>query len=247
MKKREMRFFFFVFCLLSLFNFTTFAKQAPPPPFGVLSDEEVYAKLKAKLENQANHYITRQVKRLGNKTVQFESFISCEGDYSMIPTIFGAYPEYHNWILNNINVKPGGDSYFIRITDVQTSPEARDILTLSFHFNLPLFKMPMERVFHMKSYSTAKSYTVEAESVPNSKAPIGSLNAYMKVFPAGRDRLWVYLSGQSILKSWLLYEAMPESILNSESGERVGIVVSNYQTEENRRQALGKNKKAHSE
>ena len=83
-----------------------------------------------------------------------------------------------------------------------------------------------------------RSITVYGETLVHPEASIAKAKGTLKVFRAPQpNRLWFYFTGESLFRSWIFYEALPERLLTRESGERVLTVIENYQQEEQRRRA----------
>lgn len=208
---------------------------AAPLPAGVPAEDPILAKLRPILKNQGD-FVQRQVKRIGNLTLSMESFISTEGDLEYARRIFSDPATYPKWALTNINVKTSGGSYFVKIVDLVPDPKDPQQLTGIFFADLPVVKVEMKKVFRVFSENDKGSITVHLESASDDKSELGRTHGELKIYPAEGEpgRLWMYANTSVVLKHWLLYEALPEKLLNRESGERLQTIVDNYQREESR-------------
>jgi len=223
-----MRFCLAVVCFPLLF--CAAASAISPEP-----DSIVLPRLRQKLKGQTELSV-RTVKKAGNRTVEFESILCQEGDIKFAPEILANISEYGRWALKNINVHPGGGTYYLQINALTVDPKTPDILKSDTILNLPVFHKEIQREFKMHGERKGDVFTLAGEALPNEKSLIEDAGGYMRVYPAEGmpGRVWIYVHGSATLRNWFIYEALPERLLTSETGERIQIVLDNYLNEEER-------------
>jgi hypothetical protein len=206
--------------------------------------QDVQHALQKTLEGQGD-IIKRYVRRLGEKTIEMQSFLSIEGNLGQASKILPDFPRIPAWALANINTSPSGRNYYFKITGA--TPEGKDLITFDFTLDLPLYKHRGARKFRFQSETAGEGLLVSAEAVPEPESVISSTNARLYVFRAGASepgRVWLAIIARMVIRPWLLYEALPERLIASESTERLETVIANYQAEEDKRSAKGKTVKA---
>jgi hypothetical protein len=220
--------------LLALLLFTTLpllAERRPDP-----TDDEAYKKLQDILKKQSGPYNVRQITRVGKNTVEFEAFISLEADSKLYKKILGDFKNYPQWAIKNINNKPSGGTYYIKIKELKVSPADPNLLIGIIFIDLPIMRHNFIGEFKLSSEETPKSYTVIGKMISGPQSILESADGMMKIFPAENkpSYRWIYVRSNVVLRNWLLYEAMPEKLLKRESGDRIQIVLDNYLDEEDR-------------
>jgi hypothetical protein len=201
------------------------ALQVPP-------DDQIYQVLKATLKGQGD-LLRKKVKRLGNKTIELEVFISAEADTHAAANILANFERFPIWALRGINERPSGKSYHLKILGA-TWNKPLSILTVRVAFDLPFFHHRGEREFRVETISQKEIFTLKTQTLPAEDAMITFAQGLMKVFPAEgeKGRAWIYFKGQATLRYWLLYEAFPETMVGRETADRVQTLINNYQREE---------------
>ena len=205
--------------------------------FEPLPDAEILSKLKERIGTQTYVVSRKLIRHDSDLSIELESMMAFEGDYPIVTQTLNEPKRFREWALNNINLRPNGNSYFIHIVDLLSDARRPQVVTILFDFNLPLFKEPLRRTWVLTSQETeqefGKVFTLEADTDQGAASPLGSAFAIAKVFRRA-DSVWMYLSGRVRLRNWLLYQAMPDSILGTESGERLEIIIANYLLEQSR-------------
>lgn len=211
--------------------------HALPSSVFCLDTEEatLFAQMKKAFAHGTDDY-QRSFERLGNKALAIDLMISTEGDYSLARKLLADVPKLRTWALKNINQAPGGGNYRLQILDLATPKPDKSIVLGRFNMRLPMMQRELERHFQTTTSYTAEVFTLTASSIPEDDSLIDSATLKLRVFPAPKSnyRLWVSLRAHVKFKSWLVYEALPDKLIQRELGERALIVVDNYLSEENR-------------
>jgi hypothetical protein len=198
-------------------------------------DAEILATLKNRLGGE-QETVQREVKRTPNRTIEITNFILAEMDPKLAPAILADYRHY-DWVLTDINRRPTGGTYFALLLGLSVEPQTPDPLIVKFAFDLPLFNKPHEAPFKMETHTDRGVFTLNAEAMDTS-GTFTHAEVALKLFPAPRSGYsYLFVKGEAQLRSWVLYEALPEKLLNRESGERVRIILDNYLREETARRA----------
>lgn len=196
-------------------------------------------KAKSVLQSKNGDYNERKITRLGNNTIGMEAFAVVDADWVMLRAIISNFAAYPNWIPKNINDRPGGGKYYVQLKDMRLNSSDPNLLETHLLIHLPALNLDLERKFKLEFEGLTKEdvYTLTAEGIPSAESPVAALSAYIQFFrPSKKDsKVWIYASGTVTLRNWLLYESLPERLLNRESGDRVQILLDNYLTEENRK------------
>lgn len=202
-----------------------------------MSDGEAFKLAQNVLKNHSGPYNERSIKRIGNKTILFDSFVSMEADTKLFPAILNDIQNYSQWALKNINTRPNGGNYYIKVLDLKPEPGNTHALRNFISVDLPLFKHNLQALVKIYPEETPNVYTVKMEMAPDERSILVGAKAIMKAFPAEnrQNYKWIFVRAQVLLRHWLLYEALPDKLLKKESGERVQIVLDNYADEEERR------------
>jgi hypothetical protein len=212
-----MKSFFFVFLLV---NFA-------------FADEIPFSELKKTLTGQGD-VLRKTFKRLGDKTISFESMASLEGDFKKTPKILTDVKNWGTWALQNINVGPEGKNYFLQINGIDWKKELADQIGIIFSIKLPIFKHEGTRRFVVSHRTEPNHVHIGVTAPVEPQSVIESCEGSLDVYPAEKeaDRLWIGLKGTIKLRNWILYEALPEKLISNEAGERIQTVLINYQKEE---------------
>lgn len=220
------------FLLLFVFCAQTLAVTLP-------SDAEVYNRVRDKLKGQGD-YVKRDIHKAGNKTIEFETFISLEGDIKLAPEIIGNIADYGKWALNGVNKKPSGGHYFLQFRSLEEKPPHSKILRADVVIVLPIFEKELQRDFKLETSQNGDVLTLSGEALPNENSPIATAEGFVRIYPAEgmSGRVWIYVKGRAQLRSWILYEAIPERLMFGETGERIMIMLENYLVEEERLREL---------
>ncbi len=174
---------------------------------------------------------------MGNRKISLEAFISMEADWNILKRISQKVSDFPIWALPNINNRGSGETFYIQITGMKADPFNPNNIDLQLVLALPALKIPIGRTFHFdfpptedKNIFSMKITTLQAED-----SPVENLSGYFHFFrnPQNPTRIWVYLDISVILTHWLVYESLPERLLSRESGERIRILIENYQSFEN--------------
>lgn len=200
------------------------------------TDEEALAKLTKVLSKQVPPYSERHIQRVGNKTILFEAYIAVEADAKLTATILSDFKNIPNWALININNKPGGGTYYVKVQEIKPDPKDSSLLNGFFKIDVPVFKSVLHGVFKLSSEEKASVFNFRGKMIPDTNSVLDSADAVLKSFPTPKKSpfRWIYVYSTVVLRNWLLYEAFPERLLKRESGERIQIVLDNYQNEEER-------------
>jgi len=207
------------------------------------SNAEILKSLSGKLAGQSGDYLIRHVQRMGNKTIEMETMIATDGDPKLANAILTDFAHYRNWMLQGLNHRPAGGEYLLKIRDFAIKPGDPSVLVANVTFDLPLFKIDLLYAIKVGTKKENDGLTITAEALPQpansglGESPIKSTEAFAKIFPAPkhRDVVWIYLKGRTVLNNWLLYEALPDKVLERETGDRLQIIVDNYHREESQK------------
>lgn len=228
-----------LFCFLLLFSaFTSLCPHAQG--LTLLPDAEIYKQVRSQLKGQSD-FIKRDIHKAGKKTIEFEAYISQDGDIKLAPEILSNIGDYGRWVLRGINKKPGGGSYYLQFRSLREDPPGSKTLRSDFVFVLPLLRKEMQRDFRMGTTAQKGDvFTLSGEALPNEKSPLEAAEGILRLYPAEGmpGRVWIYIKGYARLRNWLLYEALPERLMAGETGERIQLILDNYMAEEERLRAL---------
>lgn len=215
------------FIVLLALAFTATATAEVPAKY-----QEIFNKLKAvRVEHPCDKPI-RKVERLGDNTISLESFVCMDADFAMFKKIAGDIDHYDAWLLNKMNEKPDGGTYFIKFTSLQATPEPS--IKLGYKIDIPFFKKEKVKTFKVRTESEKGIFILSGEGVQDPESYMHFARSTMYAFPAPGQphEVWVYVEGKTKLKNSLLYQAMPEKMLRTEAGDRVGKILENYQARE---------------
>lgn len=196
--------------------------------------QTAYQIVNTELSSKRGDYFKRTVKRVGNQTIEMEGVASINGRLENFYEIAKNVPAYRTWALPNINQRPAGGQYLVKILDLKPVPQKTNQLIAEFGINLPGIQRKISRGFSIFTEKGTNDVTVTCESNQDKDSILSSLTGYIIAFPAPkqRERLWVYFKGRTQLESWLLYQAIPEKLLAHESSDRIQTVLDNFGSEE---------------
>jgi len=199
----------------------------PSPP-------SAYASLQRELSLKNGDFFKRVVRRAGNNTIDLEGYAALGGTLENFYEIAKDVPSYRKWALQGINQKPGGGKYLVQILDLKPHPQRMNVLGALFGINFPGIQAKIEKDFLIHVGRDRQSVTVACESLKAPDLILSSLNGFITAFeaPKQKERLWIYFKGRALLRSWLLYQALPEKLLSTESSERIQTVLDNFTGEE---------------
>lgn len=219
----------FIFLLLA-FQGTIFSEEIPP-------SSAILKKLEVILKNQPSDHFERTVRRMGNKTISLESFLAMEADWTLLQKIAARVSDYPTWALPNINNRGGGEKFYIQIAGMRTSPKAPQNIELDVNLTLPGLSIPIQRVFRIDfpSRNEKDVFILKVTTVAMGDSAVKDMSGFLMFFksPKYPNLVWVYADISVVLSHWIVYESLPEKLLNSESGERIRILMENYQRFEN--------------
>ncbi len=217
-------------CLLLFFSAFSYSEE-----FKVPSDKDALAAMKTVLHGK-NEYIQRSARRLGNKTLEVDCYVSMAADLATFAKVTSDFGDLRNWALFDIN-KPGPSEsgYLLELHDL--NQKEKEKLSAKFSFNLPFFTRMRGRTFKMTTHAEPKSFTLIGETQLNENSAVKMANAYMKALPAqGKPgNIWIQVKAVVVFGNRFFYEALPEKVLLREVGDRLHYLVQNYQKEESRR------------
>jgi hypothetical protein len=198
------------------------------------SSEKAYQIVNSELSTKRGDYFKRTVKRIGNQTIEMEGVAAINGKLDTFYHIAKDVPAYRTWALPNINQRPAGGQYLVKILDLKPVPKKHNQLMADFGINLPGIRRKISRGFSILTERGKNDVTVTCESNQDRDSILSSLTGYIIAFPAPqqKERLWVYFKGRTKLESWLLYQVIPEKLLAHESSDRIQTVLDNFGNEE---------------
>jgi len=199
------------------------------PLLADLPDPQMYTVIKNAIGGRKQVF-RRSLKRLGNNTIEIQAVISAEGSFKYAPKILANVKQFPEWALDNINVNSTGSDYHFQIIGATVEPKDDSILGFSFKLQVPVLSYQGSRQFKTKSVARKDVFILEGDSLPANDSVVESVNLFMRVYPADNDpnQIWIAAFGKVVLRSWLLYEALPERLVTRESAERFQTLLSNY-------------------
>jgi hypothetical protein len=219
--------FFLLFLFLSL---RAIASEFQTP-------QEIFPMLQSILKNQQSDFFQHSVKRKGNKKISLEAFISIEADWKLVPKIAQQISLYPKWVLPRINDKGGGEKFYIQFSNLTADPKDPSNINVDLILSLPGLKIPISRVFHFEYLpgSDPSNFIIKVTALESKDSPVKDLfgSVYLFRAPQNSYRVWAYLDFSVVLNHWLVYESLPERLLNREAGDRIRILMEEYQTYEN--------------
>lgn len=206
------------------------------PVQGAETDAELLTRVKAVVKGKGD-LIQREVERIGDKTLKVESFLSMEADYTWFSKIAADVNGFCGWLIKNINNKPDGGTYMVKVMNLQPNLERKDALTVDMKLDFPGLRKLISRPLYFAPDVKPTRVRIEAEMPAGADSYISSGSATLTFFPAEGEptRVWGYIDGRVKIRNWIIYEALPTRILKREASERFQTVIDNYQAEEIRR------------
>lgn len=200
--------------------------------------DQIFPKIKKTLAGKGD-MATREVQRVGNKTLLMEAFVSTDGNYDMAKKIFTNFELYPKWTLNDINKSAAGKTYKMQFQGMKWSP-SDSMMEILYELNLPVYHYTGSRKYHIEEVKSEKTLCIEVSAATLKDAFIESSKGRFYVWkaPGEKDRIWFYFRGYATIGPWIIYEALPERVVMNESGERVQTLLQNYQKEESRLYSL---------
>lgn len=190
--------------------------------------------MEKELSKKNGDYFKRTIKRAGNQTIELEGFASLNGTLAGFSRIAEDVPSYRKWVLPGLNQKPAGGNYLLQILDLKPSDSNPRVLTAEFGISFPGIQQKLHKTFLITPEPQNRLVTVSCQSLESKDLLLSSLVGFVMAFPdpKNKERLWVYFKGLAQLRSWLLYQALPEKLLVRESSERIQTVLDNFSSEE---------------
>lgn len=216
--------------LILLFLVSGFAHAFP----ALKTDAEVSAKFDATFGSQVSEQFTRSFKRRGDKTIEIETFTLLQADPKMFVKIVSDLKNAESWVLKNINVKPDGSSYFAHIREAKIDEKDPNLLHTMTYVDLPLFRKEIRRDYRLKLDSSEKVFRLKMEAIPQPGSVVESSIGELRMYPVNANYVRVYTVTYFRFHNWLLYEALPEKLMQSESSDRIQTILDNYHGEEDR-------------
>ncbi len=197
----------------------------------------IFNKIKSSLNPTTMDQFQHSVKRMGNKKITLEAFISLEADWNKLKKIATQVSDYPKWVFPRINDRGGGEKFFIQFASISALANHPNTLDIDVFLNLPALKIPVRRLFLFEPVphpdSTVFIMRVTALAVEDS--PVKDLSGFAYFFknPKNPSQIFSYLDVSVVLTHWLVYEALPERLLTRDIGDRLKILMENYQNYEN--------------
>jgi hypothetical protein len=199
------------------------------------SDQTTLQEMREVLRDKSD-FVDRKAKRLGNKVLQVDCFLSIAGDFETFKKVSSHLPGWRDWALIDINLPlPGQSEYILQLHDLLENTPS--VMTSVFSFNIPFFKNHRSRSFNTTTTLNDKALLIVGETLPAEKSAVKRAKAFMKAFPGENktSHIWVNVKAMVEFNSWFFYEALPEKVLLREVGDRLTYLAQNYQREESRR------------
>jgi hypothetical protein len=191
----------------------------------------------AELSSKQGDYVHHALRRVGDRTFEINCVISSEGNFEWATSALSDFSAYRLWVLNNINKRPGGGEYYVKVSDVGPVPGQRNKLAITFTISIGSFSYSSTRIFAMRHENKDRAFILHGESVPEPSSLVsrawGTLT--MMRAPKQENRLWIHVNGRAQHTSALLYNLLPDPPVKREAGQRVQIAIDNYLDWENRK------------
>ena len=191
--------------------------------------QEPWERTQDRLKSVVGDFTTHRLSRIGDQTFELETFISTEGDLNTAIQMLSDLNKYPQWILKNINQKPGGGEFYVKVINIIPNSLLNQI-TVVFGISVGRFSYGSERTFQMKGTKQKDRFIFEGVSLPSTSSIVSNASGTMTVFPAPgvKGRLWIHIIGRAKLKSKLLYALLPDMPAQNEAGQRVKTAIENY-------------------
>lgn len=196
--------------------------------------DETWNRVKQRLEKVESDFTTHELRRIGDQTFEFEAFTSTEGSLHSTSKMFEEIENYPKWILKNINSKPGGGQYFVKLKSLSVDSAGR-LVTLEFQVTVGSFSQASKKTFQLNPKSLPDRFVIEAIAITDQLSVVSNAGGSMTIFqsPKNKNRVWLYLKARLRVKSRLLYELLPEKPTHAEAGARLIRAIENYLEWEN--------------
>lgn len=208
--------------------------------FGIIRGEtippsaDLLPRVKSVLQSQENDYYSYTVRKLGNRKVELEGFVSLDADWNTIQTTAKKVSDYPKWIFPRINFRGKGESFYLLFNSMELVPEAPQDLKVEIALAIPAIKISVKKNFHFEFLPQANpnQWTLTTRIVDPSDSAVESFSGYAHFYrpPHRSGRVWCYLNLSLVFNSWVIYESLPERLLSTEAGERLRILMESYQT-----------------
>ncbi len=199
------------------------------PSLEGMPDDKMYQEVKKIIGNNPDVF-RRSVRRLGNRTIEMQTLLSTDGSFKYVSRILSDIKSIPDWALENINVPPPGSDYNFKILGATLDPQDPSVLGFSFRLDVPVFKYQGSRKFKLKADKRKDVFILSGEALPTTDSVVESVRTTMRVYPSEKssNRVWIAAYGTVVLRSWLLYEAMPDRMVGRESSSRIQKLLDNY-------------------
>jgi hypothetical protein len=220
-----------IFLFLTLLSLPAiYARDLPSP-------DTIFPKVQAVLKDQQTDFFQHTVRRMGNKKITLEAFVSMEAEWSLIKLISKQILEYPKWTFPHINERGDGDKFYIQFTSITNDPNNPNNIDIEITLALPGLKIPIHRSFQFEPVfpKDPNVFAVKATVLESKDSPVQDMFGYVYFFknPKNPSRVWAYSDISVVLTHWLVYESLPERLLQRETGDRIRILMENYQSFEN--------------
>ena len=179
----------------------------------------------------AGDIVKRTVKRLGDKTLELESFANIDADYDTFWNITKEFQNWNDWVLKDINKKPEGGEYYAKILRFENVPNLPQQLKIFLLLDFPVYKKSLVAHMDLLATRTEGHFTLQGKLAPKNieEAIIPRCEVTGIFFETDNpNRIQAYIKGWMVLKPWVLYQALPKKLLTKEAGNRVRRVIDNY-------------------
>jgi hypothetical protein len=216
--------------ILSLFLFFVWPALADFPP--LKTDEEVQAKFQSLFGSQTNEQFQRSFRRKGNKVIELETYAILQAQPKLFEKIMSDFKTAETWALKNINVRASGESYYAIVKDVHMDAKDPTLMHTLIRLEFPLFKQTIQRDYRLKILHNP--FRIRMEAIPQEGSSVESSLSELRMFPLNANTVKLYFISYIRIKSRILYEVIPERLIQTEAGERIQTVFDNYHAEEDR-------------
>lgn len=197
---------------------------------------EMFKKAQAVLGSVSGDFTTQKITRVPPDKVDLEVFVSGEIDTEAATKVFFEPKLYEKWALANLNVRSDGEPYRLKLTELSPIDEEGKRLKSHFDLTIPLLTTSFTRMFTVVPTRSENVTTVNAIADAVADSFLEAAKIVLKIFPApdSKSRAWVYMKGSIVLRSWIAYSALPDKMVERETGPRLHRILDNYFKEESR-------------
>ncbi len=181
---------------------------------------QVKKEMAARLAGQGD-LVRRDLKRAGNRTIELDIYLSTEMNLPLAKKVLEDFPHYRDWALKHFNTLPTGGDYRFRVNDLTPVPGKADQLGLQYSLNIPLFTRRGQQLFRLALKPAKEHVVLSAYSVPKTDAYVEKAYAHAVFFQQPANRAWIYIKASLTVHSWLLYQALPEALIERMIGDRI--------------------------